>query len=271
MNYRHGYHAGNFADVVKHLALITILQHLKKKDTAFAVIDSHAGRGLYDLASEQAGKTHEARGGIARLWGLTGGLTAALETYLALAQECGDAHYPGSPLLAAKLLRPQDRLTAIEKHPEEFAALQEVLSPFRNAAVEQGDGYTRTVKLLPPPSRRGLILIDPPFEATDEFHTLAQTVSAGLRKFATGIFLVWYPIKSQADADAFTAEVLAGGAERVSLVDTQISAPAGKLDRAGLLVINPPYGFEPAMFASADIVAPLLAADIAVRRLAGVE
>lgn len=270
MNYRHGYHAGNFADVVKHLALVTILQHLKKKDAGFAVIDSHAGRGLYDLAGEQAGKTNEARGGIARLQGLTGGLTAALETYLALVKETG-AHYPGSPLLTAKLLRPQDRLTAIEKHPEEFVALKEVLSPFRNAAAEQGDGYARTVKLLPPPLRRGLILIDPPFEAVDEFQTLAQTLSAALRKFATGVFLVWYPVKSQADADAFTGEVLAGGAKRVSLVDTQISAPSGKLDRAALLVINPPYGFEAAMFASVDIVAPLLAADIAVRRLAGAE
>lgn len=271
MNYRHGYHAGNFADVVKHLALITILQHLKKKDTAFAVIDSHAGRGLYDLAGEQAGKTNEAHGGIVRLRGLTGGLTAALETYLALVKESGAAHYPGSPLLAAKLLRPQDRLTAIEKHPEEFAALKEVLAPFRNATAEQGDGYARVVKLLPPASRRGLILIDPPFEATGEFQILAQTVSAGLRKFATGVFLIWYPVKSQAAADAFAGEVLAGGAERVSLVDTRISAPSGKLDRAGLLVINPPYGFEAAMFASADIVAPLLTADIAVRRLAGAD
>lgn len=271
MNYRHGYHAGNFADVVKHLALITILQHLQKKDTAFAVVDSHAGRGLYDLAGEQAGKTNEARGGVGRLRGLTGGLTAALETYLALIKECGDAKYPGSPLLAAKLLRPQDRLTAIEKHPEEFAELTNVLSPFRNAVAEQGDGYGRIVKLLPPPSRRGLLLIDPPFEAADEFQTLGQTVSAALRKFATGIFLVWYPVKSQSSADGFIGEVLAGGAQRVSLVDTQISAPSGKLDRAALLVINPPYGFDAAMFASADMVAPLLAADIAVRRLAGAE
>lgn len=271
MNYRHGYHAGNFADVVKHLALITILQHLQKKDAAFAVIDSHAGRGLYDLAGEQAGKTNEARGGIGRLRGLTGGLTAALDSYLALIQESGDAKYPGSPLLAAKLLRPQDRLIAIEKHPEEFAELADVLSPFRNAVAEQGDGYARTVKLLPPPARRGLVLIDPPFEAADEFQTLGQTVSTALRKFATGIFLVWYPVKSQSAAEAFIGEVLAGGAERVSLVDTQISAPSGKLDRAALLVINPPYGFDAAMFASADMVAPLLAADIAIRRLAGAE
>ena len=271
MNYRHGYHAGNFADVVKHLALITILLHLRKKDVAFAVVDSHAGRGLYDLAGEQAGKTKEAHGGITRLTGLAGGLPAALETYLALVRESGGTHYPGSPLLTAKLLRPQDRLMAMEKHPEEFAALREVLSPFRNANAEQGDGYARTIKLLPPPSRRGLILIDPPFEAADEFQTLAQTISAGLRKFATGIFLVWYPVKSQAAADAFAAEVLAGGAERVSLVDTQISAPSGKLDRAALLVINPPYEFEATMFASADIVAPLLAADIAIKRLAGAD
>src|SRR3954470_22894407 len=117
MNYRHGYHAGNFADVVKHLALTTILLHLRKKDTAFSVVDSHAGRGRYDLAGLEAGKTGEARNGIARLAALPGDLPEALSAYLSLVKDSGA--YPGSPLIAAKLLRPQDRLTAIEKHPEE--------------------------------------------------------------------------------------------------------------------------------------------------------
>src|SRR6266702_5391895 len=187
MNYRHGYHAGNFDDVVMHLALVAILLHLRKKQTAFAVVDSHAGRGAYDLAGAQAGKTGEAESGIARLADLSGEMPEALASYLSIVREGGENAYPGSPLIAAKLLRPQDRLTAIEKHPEEFAALKEVLAPYPNAAAEQADGYARTVKLLPPPSRRGLVLMDPPFESPEEFSTLAQAVRDAIRKFATGI------------------------------------------------------------------------------------
>jgi 23S rRNA (adenine2030-N6)-methyltransferase len=271
MNYRHGYHAGNFADVVKHVALVAILLHLKKKDAAFAVVDSHAGRGAYDLTGAEAGKTGEAQGGIARLAGLSGDLPEALSTYLSLVKESGERAYPGSPLIAAKLLRPQDRLTAIEKHPDEFTALKEALAPFRNAVTEQDDGYARAIKLLPPPSRRGLLLLDPPFEAPDEFSMLAQTVREAYRKFATGIFLVWYPIKSQAAADAFTGEVLAGGMTKALTLDTAISAPEGKLGRAGLLVINPPYGFDVAMRAIAAIIAPLLDATITATWLVGAE
>jgi 23S rRNA (adenine2030-N6)-methyltransferase len=136
MNYRHGYHAGNFADVVKHIALVVILLHLKKKDTPFAVVDSHAGRGLYDLSGAQADKTGEAQGGIARLMDLSRAMPEALSTYLSLVKE--NTAYPGSPLIAARLLRPQDRLTAIEKHPEEFAVLEDTLAPFRNVAARAG-------------------------------------------------------------------------------------------------------------------------------------
>jgi 23S rRNA (adenine2030-N6)-methyltransferase len=271
MNYRHGYHAGNFADVVKHVALVAVLLHLKKKDAAFAVVDSHAGRGGYDLAGAEAGKTGEAQSGVARLVGLIGDLPEALSAYLSLVKESGESKYPGSPLIAAKLLRPQDRLTAIEKHPEEFTALKEALSPFRNAVAECGDGYARVIKLLPPSSRRGLVLLDPPFEAPEEFSLLAQTVREAWRKFATGIFLVWYPIKSQAAADAFTGEVLTGGMVKAMTVDTAILAPEGKLARVGLLVINPPYGFGAAMRAASSIVAPLLDASITSTWLAGAE
>jgi 23S rRNA (adenine2030-N6)-methyltransferase len=269
MNYRHGYHAGNFADVVKHLALVVILQHLKKKETGFSVVDSHAGRGVYDLTGEVAAKTGEARGGVARLMNLSGKMTPGLSAYLELVKNGGPSRYPGSPLLAAQLLRKQDRLTAIEKHPEEFAALKDALSPYANAQVEQGDGYARSVKLLPPPSRRGLVVMDPPFEATDEFESLGQAVSGAVRKFATGVFLIWYPVKSPSATDAFIGEVLAAGVQKALTVDTQISAPEGKLDRAGLLVINPPYGFDEEMFAAAQIVAAPLGADIAVKWRAG--
>ena len=242
MNYRHGFHAGNFADVVKHLALVRILLHLRRKETPFAVIDSHAGRGVYDLASDEARATSEAESGIEKLRGLEG--PEALQTYLSLA---GDPHaYPGSPLIAAKLLRPQDRLVAVEKNPTEAAALKKALASFRKARVEEDDGYRRLAALLPPQERRGLVLIDPPFEAEDEFQLLAQAVKQGLDRFATGIFLVWYPVKSQPAARAFCGEVLTGAPATVTALamDAAIAAPEGKLDRAGLLLLNPPYGFD---------------------------
>jgi 23S rRNA (adenine2030-N6)-methyltransferase len=266
MNYRHGYHAGNFADVVKHIALVAILQHLKKKQTPFAVIDTHAGRGAYDLSGDHAAKTGEAQNGIACLRGLSGAMPEALAAYLDLANT---NIYPGSPLIAAQLLRPQDRLTAIEKQPQEFAVLKETLDLYRNAVCENLDGYARLPKLLPPPARRGLVMIDPPFEAADEFETLARTVIAAVRKFATGITLVWYPIKSQPAADAFTGEVVAAGSARALTVEVKIAAPDGKLDRAGLLVLNPPYGFDAVMQAAAAVIAPPLQAAISVTWLTG--
>ena len=267
MNYRHGYHAGNFADVVKHITLVAILDYLKKKDTAFSVIDTHAGRGIYDLAGEQAVKTGEAQNGIATLRGLSGG--GSLETYLKLA---GGKRYPGSPLIAAQLIRTQDRLVAIEKHPEEFAILAETLTPFRSATAEQADGYARLLKLLPPPSRRGLVLIDPPFEATDEFEQLALTLRAAVAKFANGVYLVWYPVKSEAQANGFLGEVLAlGDVTKALTIDTAIAVPDGKMGHAGLLVINPPYGLAAQMREVAQTIAPRLGADIRVTWIAGSE
>jgi 23S rRNA (adenine2030-N6)-methyltransferase len=160
---------------------------------------------------------------------------------------------------------------AIEKHPEEFAALKQVLTPFRNAVAENADGYARALKLLPPPSRRGLVLIDPPFESPDEFTAAAQTICEAYRKFATGAYLIWYPIKSQAEADAFVGEVLAGGIAKAMTVEIKIAMPEGKLDRAGLLVVNPPYGFEAQMRAAAGFLAPRLEAEIDLAWVAGSE
>jgi 23S rRNA (adenine2030-N6)-methyltransferase len=259
MNYRHGYHAGNFADVVKHVALVAILMHLRRKDAAFSVIDTHAGRGLYDLRDAAPQATGEAGGGIVRLAGLTA--SGALGAYLELVAACGKQRYPGSPLIAAKMLRPQDGLTAIEKHPEEAALLADVLQPFRRAKAEAGDGYARLLKLLPPPSRRGLILIDPPFEATNEFQILARTLAAAVRKFATGIYLVWYPIKSQGAADGFLGEALAGGIAKAVTIEISVAPPGERMTRAGVLVVNPPFGLAAEMKAAAALLAPLLGRD----------
>lgn len=255
LNYRHAYHAGNFADVVKHLVLTAILLHLRKKETPFAVIDSHAGRGLYDLLSEQARKTGEAAGGVERLRGLAA--DGALGAYLALVNE-GPGEYPGSPLIAAKLLRPQDRLAAIEKHPEEAEALKQALAPFRKARVDQGDGYARLLALLPPPERRGLVLIDPPFEAEDEFVTLAECVTAALRRFATGVYLIWFPVKSQSAAKAFLGEVLNSGVRKALMISVRVEAPEPRLAEAALLVLNPPFGLDDEMREAMGVIAPRL-------------
>lgn len=257
MNYRHGYHAGNFADVVKHIALIAILAHLKKKDAPFAVIDTHAGRGAYDLAGEQARKTGEAANGIGLLKNLAAPLPDALAAYLDIAGQ-GEA-YPGSPLISARLMRPQDRLVAVEKHPEEAELLKQALAPWRRADVEVADGYARLPKLLPPAERRGLILIDPPFEAVDEFAQLAAGLRAAYRRFATGIYLIWYPIKTQSAADGFVGEALITGAPALT-IEIGIAAPEGRLARAGLLVLNPPFGFAAEMAAVLARLEPALAA-----------
>ena len=267
MNYRHGYHAGNFADVVKHLAEVAILTHLAKKDAPFAVIDSHAGRGLYDLASQDARKTGEAAAGIEKLCALSG--PPLLDRYLALVAESGTNAYPGSPLIAAKMLRPQDRLIAVEKHAEEAAALKQALLPWRKARAEEGDGYARLLALLPPPERRGLVLIDPPFEAADEFESAARTLREAVRRFAHGIYLIWYPIKSDAAGNAFTGEVLTAGAAKALRIEIAINAAEGKLGRAGLLVLNPPFLFDVEMEAVLAAVAVALRARTRLEWLAG--
>lgn len=267
MNYRHSYHAGNFADVAKHLAEVAILEHLAKKDSPFAVIDSHAGRGRYDLASEDARKTGEAGAGIEKLRGVSG--PPLLDRYLGLVANTGPGLYPGSPLIAARMLRPQDRLVAVEKHPEEAALLKQLLLPWRKARVEEGDGYDRLLSLLPPPERRGLVLIDPPFEAADEFEMLGRALREALRRFANGIFLIWYPVKSDAAGNAFAGEVLASGAGRVLKIEISIDAPGGKLARAGLLVLNPPFQFDAEMKTALAGVATALGAATRIEWLAG--
>lgn len=268
MNYRHSYHAGNFADVVKHLAEVAILAHLAKKDAPFAVIDSHAGRGNYDLASDEALKTGEAASGIESLRDTSG--SPLLERYLSLVAESGARVYPGSPLIAAKMLRPQDRLVAIEKHPEEALALKNLLSPWRKARVEEADGYARLMALLPPPERRGLVLIDPPFEARDEFESLGLAIRDALRRFATGIYLIWYPIKSDSAARALEGEVLMD-ARKALKIEATIDAPEGKLAHAATLVLNPPFGFAAEMENALANAAPKLKARTRLMWLAGGE
>jgi 23S rRNA (adenine2030-N6)-methyltransferase len=267
LNYRHAFHAGNFADVVKHLALVAILLHLRKKDAPFAVIDTHAGSGAYDLAGPQAQRTGEAAEGIGRLRDLASAGPTALSTYLELAR--GDL-YPGSPLVAAKLLRPQDRLVAVEKHPDQAAALADVLRPFGRARVEAADGYARLVALVPPPERRGIVLIDPPYEAEHEFTDAALAFASAFRRFTTGTYMIWFPVKSPAEANGFCGEVLAAGPVRALRLDiVRDGASDDRLSAAGLLIINPPWKFALEMREALAPVLPRLGAQARFETLAG--
>ena len=275
MNYRHAFHAGNFADVVKHLALVGALSHLKKKDKPFVVIDTHGGRGSYDLSSREAKRTGEHESGIARLTKLKNG-QGALGEYLGFTRSDPD-HYPGSPLIAAKMLRPQDRLVAVEMHKDEFAELRQALRPYERVRVMEGDGYDQLIALLPPPERRGLVLIDPPYEADGEFERAAKTLIAAYRRFATGVYMLWFPIKSAPAADAFCGEIANAGIDKLLRIDVETRAPpkAGKEDdktrltMAGLLIVNPPFGLDNDMREAARAIEPALSAKITIKWLAG--
>jgi 23S rRNA (adenine2030-N6)-methyltransferase len=254
MNYRHAYHAGNFADVLKHAALVAVLLHLRKKESAFAVIDTPGGRGLYDLTSIGAEKTGEAREGIGRLL-QERTFPGVLDPYCEIVRGGGEGRYPGSPLIAASLLRQQDRLVAVEKLPEEHAALSAALAQTKQARVILGDGYRELARLLPPRERRGLVLIDPPFEDGEEFRTAAREIIEAHRRFATGIILFWYPAKGKVSLDAAAGEMLNAGISSLLKIELDVGGDAARagegrtprLTAAGLLVVNPPFRFEEEM------------------------
>jgi len=250
MNYRHAYHAGNFADVLKHASLVAVLLHLRKKETPFAVIDCHGGRGLYDLSAQEATKTGEAAAGIGRLL-QRDSVPGVLKPYLDLVRGFGPSTYPGSPLIAAKLLRHKDRLVAIEKHPEEYAALAHVLGKERRVRLIQGDYAKELLKLVPPPERRGVILIDPPYEVEDEFAQATRLLIAAHRRFANGIFLFWYPAKKAPSVDASAGELLNAGIKSLLAIELDVGRPPqadeNRLSATGLLIANPPFGFADAM------------------------
>jgi 23S rRNA (adenine2030-N6)-methyltransferase len=266
--------------VLKHTALVAVLAHLRKKDAAFAVIDAHAGRGLYDLSSVEAKKTGEAESGILRVLA-EADLPEPLAQYCEIVRSFGEDRYPGSPLIAAKMLRDQDRLVAIEKHPEEFAALSASLSGVKRSRVIEGDYRAQLKSLLPPPERRGVVLIDPPYETENEFIEAARAVIQSWQRFATGIDLLWYPAKHRASVDAAAGELLTAGISSLLRLELDIGpseAPtepgrAPPMSATGLLVINPPYGFADQMSVILRTLTTLLGrgagANASVTRLAG--
>jgi len=277
MNYRHGFHAGNFADVLKHLALCELLRLLTAKDKKLFVLDTHAGAGGYDLGAALAQRTREAEAGIARLMAAPRtDMPVAVARYLAAVsaydRKFGGAggvlrHYPGSPRLVRAGLRAGDRFVACELHPQDALALKREFAGDRAVEVRDEDGYHALKALLPPAERRGLVLIDPPFEAANEFETLARALRQGLRRLATGCYAVWYPIKDEAAVLGFLQAFAALKTLRLEL--SVPPAGPGKLSACGLLIINPPWKFEEAMREALPWVAAQLGQGVSTSLIAG--
>jgi 23S rRNA (adenine2030-N6)-methyltransferase len=249
MNYRHAFHAGGFADVVKHAVLCRVLVHLREKPAAFRVIDTHAGAGRYDLTAPEAGRTGEWQQGIGQLLdsSLDAPVRALLAPYLdtvaAFNPQRPLTAYPGSPALAQALLRRQDRLLACELEPQAAAALAGNLRGDPRAKALALDGWTALTAYVPPRERRGLVLIDPPFEQPDEFVRLAQGLQAAHRKWPTGSYLLWYPIKDAPEVTAFMRGMSRLGIARMLRVELIVARPAetAGLRGSGLIAVNPPW------------------------------
>jgi 23S rRNA (adenine2030-N6)-methyltransferase len=254
MNYRHAFHAGGFADVIKHIVLVRILTYLQDKPAAFRVIDTHAGAGVYDLTGDEASRSGEWLTGIARLMQARFSettlplVTPYLDIVRAFNTKAELKTYPGSPLIARALLRPQDRLTACEVEPKARKRLIDALRRDSQARVVDLDGWTALPAFVPPNERRGLVLIDPPFEAKDEFERLANGFVEAFGKWSTGSYLLWYPVKSRRATDDLArrvAEAVGAGASPGKCLRLEFSvAPQSTepgLTSAGLLIVNPPW------------------------------
>jgi 23S rRNA (adenine2030-N6)-methyltransferase len=248
MNYRHIYHAGNFADVAKHVALMHCLGALQRKDSAVFVLDSHAGRGFYDLQAAEAHKSGEAERGIQRLIETSFGETALAGYFAAIRARRGKrlARYPGSPALIAGGLRPQDRALFVELMPAEARAAEREVESLGRTRTEIGDGYAALKAFLPPEERRGLVLIDPPYESLDELKSMLQAFKDAYRRWPSGVFLMWYPIRSAVQRSTVHARFEALQIPKMLFADLAIhpdDAGVG-LAGSGLMIVNPPYGAD---------------------------
>ncbi|WP_041320007.1 23S rRNA (adenine(2030)-N(6))-methyltransferase RlmJ [Hyphomicrobium denitrificans] len=249
MNYRHGYHAGNFADVVKHAVLARVLTYMKQKPRSFRVVDTHAGAGRYDLAGPEAGKTGEWQDGIGRIFDvdLPPSVAELLAPYLDAVRATNESGklqiYPGSSLIARHIMRPEDVLVANELNTSEFERLKRELGRAKNTAVLNIDAWHAVKSLLPPKERRAVVLIDPPFEEKSEFADLVVAVGEAMARFPTGVYLIWYPLKDEAAANQFVAQATARPG--LEFLDVRLAVcapfPGLGLTAAGLLVLNPPY------------------------------
>jgi 23S rRNA (adenine2030-N6)-methyltransferase len=253
MNYRHAFHAGNFADVLKHVVLALLVEDLKRKPAAFFYLDTHAGRGCYDLSESQAQRSGEYKSGIGRLLELpAAGIPEELDTYLGLVkQSAGPGRspitaYPGSPMIVAMLRRDQDRMALYESQPAEAQALRDRLRGQRRLSIVEADGYAGLKAQLPPKEKRGLVLIDPPYESEREFDALLEGLRLAHARWPTGIYCIWYPRTGRSAPGRFLNAVQASGIRRVLNVTLDVlpeGSPLG-MGGAGLVIVNPPWQLD---------------------------
>jgi len=249
MNYQHSYHAGNFADVFKHAILVSLIEALQRKENGFCYIDTHAGGGLYDLTSGAAQKSKEYASGIGLLLSEKTPLEG-LHTYLTCIKKVNPdtqlRHYPGSPYIAQCLLRPQDRMVLSELHPTVYQTIKETFAHHKQVSVHRLDAYQSLKAFLPPKERRGLILIDPPYEQNNEFSQLISTIPLALKRFATGVYAIWYPIKDRPPIERFYKELKKLIEQPILVAELCIypETSAQHLNGCGMLIINPPWQLD---------------------------
>lgn len=244
LSYRHIFHAGNHADVLKHLTLTALLDYLTVKDKPLTYIDTHAGAGRYPLTAAMAQLNREYAGGLEKLLGASDAPDIVRDYLAAVATDCGPTltgSYPGSPLLAARMLREQDRLHLFELHPEDEPRLQQLLGKDRRIRIQRQDGLQGLIGLLPPPSRRALVLIDPSYEIKTEYRVVRDTLAAAIKRFATGVYAVWYPLLERREATELPRSLQSLG-PRWLRAELQVRNPGPGMYGSGLMVINPPWG-----------------------------
>ena len=255
MNYRHAFHAGNFADVLKHAVLTRIIEYLKRKPGAFRVIDTHAGIGLYDLSGDEAQRTGEWHDGIGKLMQATLPDDAAvllapyLDAVKTLNPDGNIRFYPGSPLVTRSLLRGNDRLTAIELHPEDTLELKRHLAGDFQARVITLDGWLAMGAHMPPKEKRGLVLVDPPFEQKGEFDRLVDGLLKAYRRWPGGVYALWYPLKDRPQVEEFRQRLRETGIADILdiVIELRPASSEPKLDGCGMVVVNPPFVLEEEM------------------------
>ncbi len=252
LSYRHSYHAGNYADVLKHSVLMHIIEHLKKKDKPFCYVDTHAGAGLYSLRSEQAAKTNEYQQGIGALW-LQEDLPRAIAEYRELIQSFNEVgqldFYPGSSLIALELMRKQDRLFLYELHNTEIKILGAAIKKDKRVTVLHKDGFQDCLRLMPPQQRRGLVLIDPSYEMKTDYQQVIETLSQLYKRFATGTYALWYPVVERQRINELESKIADSQLNNVQLFELAQAADSDQygMSASGMIVVNPPWTLKAEM------------------------
>ncbi|AWW60859.1 23S rRNA (adenine(2030)-N(6))-methyltransferase RlmJ [Pasteurellaceae bacterium 12591] len=245
--YRHSFHAGNHADVLKHLVLMLIIENLQQKEKGFYYLDTHAGVGRYRLFSEEAEKTAEFEQGIARLW-QRDDLPEEVARYIKLIKQVnygGKAlrYYAGSPLIAAKMLRPQDRALLTELHPSDYPLLRNNFKEFDNVTTKRYNGFQQLKATLPPKERRGLVLIDPPYELKEDYDLVVNAIEEGYKRFATGIYAIWYPVVLRQQTKRILKGLEKTGIRKILQIELAVRPDSDQrgMTASGMIVINPPW------------------------------